>query len=386
MDSQTPLLPDSLSPRRRLVAVQVDTSTGWGRQLLTGIFHYKSKQPDWDIWTSPTTFAEPHDLPPGLVFDGAIVYVGNEKQARKMVRYGIPVVNVSVFDSEPFGIPNLPPDTDTPIDLAFGFFQRRGYRRVAYCGPVRTPSVRQYAHKLTERAHAAGCECAILDVGSKTFIQQLGELRLPCAVLAWPRTVYQLLAACHALNLRIPEELPILAQADDDILHQISSPPLSAIRVPAERIGQEASRMLHLMMDGKPLPSERSIPKPRDIIERQSTNALAIEDEEIRKALHFIRQHSHRPFSVDDIAELTGLSRRTLERRFRDLFGRTVAEEIKHTRLERARAMLNETDLPVADIAPRCGFSSAEYFIYVFRKAHKVTPVAFRNRHRGVKI
>jgi LacI family transcriptional regulator len=386
MKNAPPRLSKRLSPKRKLIAVQVDTSTGWGRHLLMGIFHYKNQQPDWDIWTTPTSFAEPHNLPQGLVFDGAIAYIGNEKQARNMARYGIPVVSVSVFDSEPFGIPNIPPDQDAPIDLAFSFFHRRGYRHFAYCGPIRTPHVRLYAVKLRDRARAAGCDCAILDVGAKGFTGELGSLSLPCAVLAWPRTVYQVLAACHALNLRIPEELPILTQADDDILNQLSSPPLSAIRVPTERIGQEAARMLHLMMDGQPLPTERPIPKPRDIIERQSTNALAIEDEEIRTALHFIRKHYHRPYSVDDIAELTGLSRRTLERRFRKLFGRTVAEEIKHTRLERAREMLNETDLPVADIAPRCGFSSAEYFIYVFRQAHKVTPVAFRNRHRGVDL
>ncbi len=301
-----------------------------------------------------------------------------------MSRYKIPIVNASVFDSEPYGFPNIPPDQETPPQLAFDFFRNRGYRNFAYCGPVKVAYVNRYARNMEKVVKEAGFDFHLLNVNAKDFEAQVGSLVAPCAVLAWPRTIYQLLAACHTMNRRIPEELPILAQDEDDILNKLSSPPLSAIRVPAEQIGQEAARLLHLMMDGKDLPSKRISPKPRDIIERQSTNALAIEDNEIRTALHYIRNHAHRMFSVDEVADLSGLSRRTMERRFRKLFNHTVADEIRNTRLEKARTMLNETDLPVADIAPRCGFSSAEYFIYVFRQTHKMTPITFRNRNRGI--
>lgn len=368
-----------------MIAVQVDTSTGWGRRMLTGIFNYKSQQPNWDVWTSPKSFAEFHNLPTGLSFDGAIAYIGNESQARNMGRYKIPIVNASIFDSEPFGIPNIPPDQETPPQLAFDFFRSRGYRNYAYCGPTKVPYVNRYARNMEKVVLKAGFNFQELNVNSKYFENQVEALEAPCAILAWPRTIFQLLAVCHSLNRRIPEELPILAQDEDDILNKLSSPPLSAIQVPAEQIGHEAARLLNLMMEGKQLPANRASPKPRDIIERQSTNALAIEDDELRTALHFIRNHSHRTFSVDEVADLAGLSRRTMERRFRKHFGHTVADEIRNTRLEKARTMLNETDLPVADIAPRCGFSSAEYFIYVFRQIHNMTPITFRNRNRGIE-
>src|SRR5690606_2211165 len=136
--------------------VQVDTSTGWGRQLLTGVFNYKSKQPNWDIWTSPNSFAEPCHLPAGIVFDGAIAYVGNEKQAHSMARHGIPVINASIFDSEPFGIPNVPPDQETPNQLAFEFYRKRGYRSFAYCGPTDLPFIRSYGEAFRKRVETAG--------------------------------------------------------------------------------------------------------------------------------------------------------------------------------------------------------------------------------------
>lgn len=364
--------------------MQVDTSTGWGRRLLTGVFQYTKKRPNWDIWTSPKSFAEVQNLPSGMYFDGAIAYIGNERQARAMATYNIPTVNASVFDTEPHGIPNVPPDKDAPTELAFNFFRKRGYRHYAYCGPIGKPHILDYAERFKKQVESAGYDCWLVNTNGKSLSDRLAALPVPCAIMAWPRTVYQLLAASHALNRKIPEDFPILVQDEDDILNQLSTPPLSAILVPAEQIGQEAAHLLHLMMEGKPLPKVRTIPRPRDIIERQSTNAMSIEDEDIRTILHFIRTESHRPCTIDSIADLTNCSRRTLERRFQKLFGRTIAEEIQATRLERARAMLNETDLPVAQIAPLCGFSSAEYFIYVFRKAHNMTPITFRNHNRGL--
>jgi LacI family transcriptional regulator len=377
------LRPLSASPRK-MIAVQVDTSTGWGRRMLAGIFNYQSQQSDWDVWTSPKSFTEFNNFPASLVFDGAITYISNERQALKMKSYGIPIVNASVFDSEPYGIPNIPPDMEAPCQLAFDFFRNRGYRNFAYCGPTKISYVNQYANNLKKVVLAAGFSFQVLNVNSKQFEAQVKVLEVPCAILAWPRTVYQLLAACHSQNRRIPEELPILAQDEDDILNRLSSPPLSAIQVPAEQIGIEAARLLHKMISGEKLAKERISPKPRDIIERQSTNALAIDDDQLRQILHFIRNQFHTAISVDDIADHVGLSRRTMERRFRGLFGHTVGEEIRNTRLEKARSMLNETDLSVAEIGPRCGFSSAEYFIYVFSQVHGMTPIAFRRKNRGL--
>lgn len=367
-----------------MIAVQVDTSTGWGRRMLTGIFNYKSQQSNWDVWTSPKSFTEFNNFPSSLVFDGAIAYIGNKHQALKMKHYGIPIVNASVFDSEPFGIPNIPPDQEAPCQLAFNFFRIRGYRNFAYCGPTKISYVNQYANTLKRVVQAAGFNFQVLNVNSKQFEAQVKDLSAPCAILAWPRTIYQLLAVCHSQNRRIPEELPILAQDEDDILNKLSSPPLSAIQVPAEQIGIEAARLLHAMMERRTLPRERISPKPRDIIERQSTNTLAIEDDQLRNVLHFIRNQFHKAISVDDVASYAGLSRRTMERRFLKLFGHTVGEEIRNTRLEKARSMLNETDLSVAEIGPRCGFSSAEYFICVFGQTHNMTPIAFRRRNRGL--
>jgi LacI family transcriptional regulator len=72
------------------------------------------------------------------------------------------------------------------------------------------------------------------------------------------------------------------------------------------------------------------------------------------------------------------LSRRWLDERFRKLVGRTTSQEIRHARLLHLRDILEETDLPLRQIAARCQFSCTENFIRWFRAGAGMPPHAYR--------
>jgi LacI family transcriptional regulator len=76
-------------------------------------------------------------------------------------------------------------------------------------------------------------------------------------------------------------------------------------------------------------------------------------------------------------------SRSTLERRVKATLGRTLKAEIIRVRLERAKLLLQETDLPVAAVAIRSGFSESKYFCEVFRKSERMTAMAYRRQFTG---
>lgn len=57
------------------------------------------------------------------------------------------------------------------------------------------------------------------------------------------------------------------------------------------------------------------------------------------------------------------IARRTLERRFKTMLGRSLAEEIRRTKIEKVRQHLTDTDMPVPEIAHACGFAYAEHMI-----------------------
>jgi len=76
------------------------------------------------------------------------------------------------------------------------------------------------------------------------------------------------------------------------------------------------------------------------------------------------------------------LSRRALELRFRAAMGRSIHEEIQRTRLERARRLLRETDLPISTLAVSCGFAGPGYLTRVFVQKFGQAPSAYRSQMR----
>jgi len=98
-------------------------------------------------------------------------------------------------------------------------------------------------------------------------------------------------------------------------------------------------------------------------------------------ALRFIRLRADTPLPVSEVARQVGLSRRSLEMRFRRGTGRTILEDINAVRHDRVVALLRETALPLEKIAVRCGFANANYLTKVFRRTCGVSPTVFRQKH-----
>ncbi len=82
--------------------------------------------------------------------------------------------------------------------------------------------------------------------------------------------------------------------------------------------------------------------------------------------------------TLDDLANLVGLSRKRLSTDFQTLYGMTVFEWLREQRMRRAAELLLTTDLPVAVIADRVGMGSAAYFATAFKQRFALTPRQFR--------
>ena len=73
-------------------------------------------------------------------------------------------------------------------------------------------------------------------------------------------------------------------------------------------------------------------------------------------------------------------SRRALERGFKRNIGRTVHQEILRLRLERAKELLDRTEMQLPEIAARCGFSYPSKLSAVFKRETGMTPTDYRRR------
>jgi AraC-like DNA-binding protein len=91
----------------------------------------------------------------------------------------------------------------------------------------------------------------------------------------------------------------------------------------------------------------------------------------------YIADNLARPIRIRDLADTLGLSRSHFSRNFRKITGQSPQRYVIRTRLERARALLANPSLTLAEIAGRCGFSSASHLSRLYRQEFKSTP-----RHR----
>ena len=96
--------------------------------------------------------------------------------------------------------------------------------------------------------------------------------------------------------------------------------------------------------------------------------------------LELMRTSYAEPLSLDRLAAEARVSKYHLSRLFREATGSTPHAYLVRVRLEAAARLLEGTDLPVAQVAHRCGFVRPAHFGAAFSRRHGVTPSAYRRR------
>ncbi|MEP4235195.1 helix-turn-helix domain-containing protein, partial [Parasphingorhabdus sp.] len=80
------------------------------------------------------------------------------------------------------------------------------------------------------------------------------------------------------------------------------------------------------------------------------------------------------PLTLDELSGLAGLSRRQIERHFRQFLGESPRVTYRNIRLDRARTLLIETDMVVSELAAACGFNSSGGFAQQYKDRFGVSP------------
>jgi LacI family transcriptional regulator len=153
----------------------------------------------------------------------------------------------------------------------------------------------------------------------------------------------------------------------------------------ARGIGYEAAALLDQLMRGGPEPTAPMLIPPVEVVTRLSTDVNAIADPDVAAALRYIREHACEGIAVANVLAHVPVSRSVLQRRFRGLLGRSIHSVIAGVRLERAKRLLIETDLPLAAIAERAGFSHVEYLSAAFRQATGSPPGTYRREQARLR-
>ncbi len=105
----------------------------------------------------------------------------------------------------------------------------------------------------------------------------------------------------------------------------------------------------------------------------------------IGKVIDFLEQNYADKIYLDRLSDMAFMSTRNFQRIFKKAVGSTPSNYLMQIRLQRARKLLRETELPIAEIASVTGFGDGNYFIKCFKSENGLTPVKFRMRYTSEK-
>ncbi|MEM1317582.1 MAG: GlxA family transcriptional regulator [Pseudomonadota bacterium] len=106
---------------------------------------------------------------------------------------------------------------------------------------------------------------------------------------------------------------------------------------------------------------------------------LGVQNVRILSIIEMMEANLSEPLTLLEIADYAGLSRRQIERLFRQNMGRSPARYYLEIRLDRARHLLLQSTLPVIEVAVACGFVSASHFSKCYRELYGRSPQQERN-------
>lgn len=98
---------------------------------------------------------------------------------------------------------------------------------------------------------------------------------------------------------------------------------------------------------------------------------------QLRTAIH---TEPERAMSIDDMAAAVNMSRSGFQHLYKKMFGVSVMNDVINGRVERAKRLLSSTELTVAEIAPKCGYSSEYNFMRQFKDRTGKTPTEYRRQ------
>ncbi|HJN13470.1 MAG TPA: DNA-binding transcriptional regulator [Pirellulaceae bacterium] len=381
---------------KRHVALIVETSSVYGRDLLSGIVRFMRMHDEWAV------FLEQRDLwkqPPSWLNDwhgdGIISRATTPKLLEAVERTGVPLVEVTDRRGD-VDLPQVRSDDAAIGRMAADHLLERGFRRFAFCGFKGETWSQRREEAFVEAVNAKtdtpcsqfnslwhGPSARAWEAEQESIVAWLKAFEPPFAVMACNDIRGQhVIEACSKLNLAVPEQVAVIGVDNDELLCRVCSPPLSSVIPNAELVGFRAAEALSHLMGGRKVEEQLQLIPPLGVSTRQSTDVVAIDDRDIAAALHYIREHACQGLSVAEVVKHNPVSRSTLERQVRKYLGRTPQEEIRSVQIKRARELLLTTDLSAERIATLCGFEHPEYFLVVFKRLTEMTTTEFRKQAR----
>lgn len=359
------------------VILVIETSRSFGRQLLVGISKYSRLHGPWVFYREARDLRSA--LPQlknwkadGIIMRNSIVY-------RPLLKLRIPTILVIHDLEKSASLPMIMTDGKSISRMAADHLLSKGFRNYAFCGFDNLSWSMQRQQYFISYLNKQGFNPAVFtqlkDPSKRKWEKEqirmaewLKKLPKPIAIMACNDDRGQhVLEACKIAELRVPEDVAVIGVDNDDLICDLCDPPLTSVALNVEKAGYDAAEALDKQMKGGKIKPNNILVKPTYVNGRNSTDLLATYDEEVNKAIRFIKQNYRKNIQVSDVVNSTNLSRRNLELRFKKSINRSINSEIRRIRVEHICMLLIETGMSISEIAYSLGFSSVEHISRYFK-------------------
>ena len=391
--------------RQRRVAVKLELE--WPLKRHATLFAGSQQYAREAGWKSIIDEFVEHTLPArrtaALPYDGVIARATSEL-AERCSKLGLPLVNVWASSPVRDQVPGVFPDFEAAGRLRAEHLLARGFRNFAalVSRTNRGHQIELAAFRHVVEAAGFSCTTGVVPLRQRTYAQWrtlesvvtdwTRQLRPPVGVFVGAdhlgRVVAQL---CDERGWRVPRDVAIVTGGNEETICENPRPSLTSVEMGYERVGYEAARLLdRLMTDGMSTkrtaaddrPAHVLLP-PVGLVLRESTDFHSVDEPTVSRALEFVAANSHRAIGPKDVARALTIELRTLQRRFEKHLGRSIVEEIRRVRLERAQRELAFSDRSIGAIAKAVGFEDPMRMTATFRRELDMTPTEYRRQRRA---
>ena len=408
--------------RRRRILMLADFSYASAKAIASGAIRFVSTRPGLELLLEG---AHPQnkdlEYAGDMVADGVISCMGTKgpllqrvmrANPRSPVVFASLVRDLSTIKGRPTC--SLRCDNAAIAEAAAALFLRHDLAHFAYVGARSGASANYFdgerckgyvrtleTHGFTPDIYKPPPASAGADAEFASLGAWLRALPKPCGLfVSYDQRAMHVLSVCRAEGIAIPEQIQVVSADNEEWICEHTSPTLTSVEPDFEGCGHRAAEMLLRLMDGAKVNAQGTranapqfvdaggpgfVPAEltfgvKGVEQRMSTTDMHGSVNRAVRARKYLREHAAEPLAGATLAAHLGCSPRTLQLSYKAVFGRTVQDDLADARLDLAKKLLSDTDIPVCDIPERCGFASPNHLMRLFRRRTGMTMLQWRRR------
>lgn len=366
---------------------------GWyDHRVCQGIARY-AEEAGWHLCAHVT---KEKVIPWGWEGDGILAWLGaGDDLADFVVQAKLPTVDFSGRRPQlPF--PRVLADHTAAARLVADHFLVHGLKHFMFYSAAENWSFDEVGRAFVQTIKTAGYDCRWLrwhqspafTTGHfqwkdklRWLAAQLKQAPKPLGLFApTDDAALEVIETCESAGLAVPEQVSLIGMDNSLLAVEAMHTPISSVDRNLEMVGYRGAELLDRLMQGKAPPREPLRIPPKGLIERKSSDLLAINHPGVARSLRFLWKNYQNPIGVEDLVKVAAMSRSALHQAFLEHIGRPPGRELHRVRIEQAKKILLQPGKKLEEMAGLCGYQSANSFCVAFKQTTGVSPKQFQKQ------